>query len=124
MASDGSAEISSVGDTPKKRSLENHAEPLSRRMASLFGVNNAMTRYSDVQIKLGKRIFYCHKFVLQLSSDYFTNLAFESGVADLQVIDPAHFYDVLDFMYTGEVLFTEENIESLLSAADILSIHV
>jgi len=97
-----------------------HALKLFRDVSSLFDVDKIHNKFSDVQVKVGNRTFYCHKLLLQLSSKYFANISYKSGTVKIQDINPDQFYDVLQFMYTGEVLVSTNNIESLLSAADIL----
>jgi len=50
-------------------------------------------------------------------------MSFPVGPVTLENIKPDQFQDILQFMYTGEVLVSTNNIESLLSAADILEMN-
>jgi len=98
-----------------------HDTMLIRGVNSLFYANNVNHKLSDLQLTLDDRTFYCHKLVLQLNSEYFVNMSFQSGTMTPLDISPEQFHDVLQFMYTGEMTICRDTVESLLSAADILS---
>jgi len=98
-----------------------HNTRLVTGVAALFDVNNVNNKYTDVEVKVGDRTFYYHKLVLQLNSEYFSNLSLQSATATLKNITPDQFFDTLRFMYKGEILVSMDNIESSLAAADTLS---
>ena len=43
--------------------VANHVLKLYDYVSGLFDVNNANNKFSDIQIKIGNKIYYCHKFV-------------------------------------------------------------
>jgi len=99
-----------------------HSTRLVNGVAALFDVNNVNNKFADVEVKVGDRTFYCHKLVLQLNSKYFDNLSLQSATMTIKNIKPDQFFDLLQFMYQGDILVSTDNIESLLAVAETLSI--
>lgn len=84
--------------------------------------------FSDIVIKIGTKSYNCHKLVLASLSAYFSAM-FRSGMretvagsVDLQNIEPEVFEAVLQFMYSGSNVITQDNVERLLEAAVMLQI--
>jgi len=79
--------------------------------------------FSDVHIKCGGQIFYCHRMILSKRSQYFSSML-ESGmkeseirVIDLEYMDVDILKAILKFIYGGEVDNLEKNAVELLKAA-------
>jgi len=88
--------------------------------------------FSDVHIKCGGQIFYCHKMILASSSEYFSSMLERwmesaSGLADgqtrvinLEYMDVDVLKAILKFIYGGEIDNLETNAVDLLKAAGML----
>jgi len=79
--------------------------------------------FSDVHIKCGGQIFYCHRMILSKRSQYFSSML-ESGmkeseirVIDLKYMDVGILKAILKFIYGGEIDNLEKNAVDLLKAA-------
>ena len=96
-----------------------HALKLFRNVASLFeNIYSADNLFSDIKVIVENKTFYCHKLMLQINSEYLAKqIMIEHYLLKLKYINPEQFYEVLQFIYTVEVLLSTNNIESLLSAA-------
>lgn len=94
-----------------------HVAKLVLGIDRLFDVNSATSRFSDIEVRAGSETYYCHKLVLQLNSDHFANHRFETNVVDVKEIEAEHFRGVLQFMYTGAIGLSQENVEAMLAAA-------
>ncbi|CAG5129710.1 unnamed protein product, partial [Candidula unifasciata] len=83
-------------------------------------------RYTDVTILIGERTFPAHRLVLASLSDYFPPLLKfdedDSGEVTLHNIEPDDFFVLLKYAYTGTVDINKENVQSVLIAADYLSV--
>jgi len=66
--------------------VDNHAIQLVRGVANLFQVSKVNSTFSDVRIKVDNQIFYCHRLILQLNSEYLASLSFKSGCETLRNI--------------------------------------
>ncbi|OWF47771.1 kelch-like protein 2 [Mizuhopecten yessoensis] len=94
-----------------------------------FEILNQMRReclLCDVVLIADTTEILAHKVVLSSCSQYFYAM-FTGDLAEaksdritLQEIDPAALVQLIDFMYTSEVNVTEENVQVLLPAANIL----
>jgi len=88
----------------------------------------------DVEIVAGldqasKRVHYAHRSVLAAASAYF-NAMFTSDVVEakrdrivIQSLDSPTLASLLDFMYTGEIEVTNENVQDLLIAGDMIELR-
>lgn len=83
----------------------------------------------DVVIKVGGREFLAHRVVLAATSDYF-NAMFSNGMAEsaqleveLKSISPDIMDALLDYVYTGQVHVTMENVQDLLPAASLVQME-
>ncbi|CAH8454944.1 unnamed protein product [Heterobilharzia americana] len=84
----------------------------------------------DVVIKAEGREFLAHRVVLAASSDYF-NAMFSSGMAEsaqleieLKSISPEIMDALLDYVYTGQVRVSMDNVQDLLPAASLVQMEV
>nr|AAI57242.1 Unknown (protein for MGC:136076) [Xenopus tropicalis] len=87
--------------------------------------------FCDVQIQIGDVKFGVHKLVLAASSPYFAALLAGgmkeslTEVVQIQGLNPNSFQLILDFIYTGSVKISTDNVEDLMTAADMLQLsHV
>ncbi|CAL1536706.1 unnamed protein product, partial [Lymnaea stagnalis] len=101
-----------------------------QRKAKLFKVafqSWQMGLYTDVTFVVGQQRFAAHRLVMASVSDYFPALfkidERESGEVTLHNIAPQDFAVLLKFAYTGQVDVTSDNVQSVLIAADYLSIE-
>ena len=105
-----------------------HSEQLVTGVARLL--TDTTHKHSDVQLKVDGNIFHCHKLVLAMKSPYFDEKLFTSSssaaAGDEQIVlndvRADDFDKVLQFIYTGETTLNEENIENILSAANIMEL--
>jgi len=113
-----------------------HSEQLLAGVSGLL--SDTTHKHSDVQLKVGGNIFYCHKLVLALKSPYFEQKLFpsssssaaaaaaEAAEGDKQIVlndvSGVDFHKVLQFIYTGETELNEETVENILRAADLLKL--
>ncbi|XP_066283328.1 kelch-like protein 12 [Branchiostoma lanceolatum] len=85
----------------------------------------------DVVLEVGGRQFPCHRLVLSAASPYFRAM-FTSGMAEchqktvvLQGLDAAAFEKILRYIYSGTVIVSQDKVQSLYQAADLLQLdHV
>uniref|UniRef100_A0A1A7Y765 Intracisternal A particle-promoted polypeptide n=1 Tax=Iconisemion striatum TaxID=60296 RepID=A0A1A7Y765_9TELE len=105
----------------------------SERYASLIlsQMNKMRLRsdFCDVGLKVGSQVFKVHRLVLAACSPYFSAL-FSGGMreADKDVVqiigvDTEVFEILLDFIYTGTISVTVENVQELMVAADMLQLN-
>jgi len=107
-----------------------HSEELVTGVAKLL--SDTTHRYSDVQLKVGGKIFHCHKLILALKSPYFEHKLFPSAAAAaalagneqivLNDVSADGFDKVLEFMYTGQTELSDQNVEHILRAADLMKL--
>ncbi|XP_055874716.1 kelch-like protein 2 [Biomphalaria glabrata] len=111
----------------REKPVYRHAQHTNKAFESL----NEMRRMGllcDVCIVAGKQELHCHKSVLAACSQYFyamfTNEMSESKmkIITLQEIDPVALSLLIDFVYTSEIHVTEDNVQTLLPAANILQV--
>jgi len=83
-------------------------------------------KFSDVHIKCGGQVFYCHRVILSKRSQYFSSML-ESGMkeSDIRVIDLVNIdvdilKAILKYIYGGEIDSLETNAVDLLKAAGML----
>ncbi|XP_069837359.1 actin-binding protein IPP [Dendropsophus ebraccatus] len=107
------------------RSVNRHAQLVLQQM------NKMRTRleFCDLHIHIGQAVFGAHKLVLAASSPYFTALL-SGGMKEsscdavrIQEVEPAIFQLLLDFIYSGSVLISPENVQELMTAADMLQLN-
>ncbi|CDI97278.2 kelch protein 12 [Echinococcus multilocularis] len=83
----------------------------------------------DVVVKVGGRVFPAHRVVLAASSDYFGAM-FSNGMAEsaqleieLKSVSADVMEALLDFVYTGQVRVSMENVQELLPAASLVQME-
>ncbi|MEE6495170.1 hypothetical protein FKM82_001971 [Ascaphus truei] len=109
------------------RTLDKHAQ----RILTQINKMRHQLEFCDVQIQIGDSLFGVHKLVLSASSPYFAAL-FAGGmkesmndVVQIQGVESRSFEVLLDFIYTGSLNISAENVQELMTAADMLQLsHV
>ncbi|KAK6195231.1 hypothetical protein SNE40_000702 [Patella caerulea] len=103
----------------------NTALCLQQGLADLY-INNQMC---DLDVKVGRKVFHCHRVVLSAVSNYFRAM-FESGMKEandnsitLNSISPMCFKIILDFMYCGFDIFYVDTVEEVLEASVLLQMR-
>ncbi|KAG8455910.1 hypothetical protein GDO86_001922 [Hymenochirus boettgeri] len=105
--------------------LPNHAKQL------LLQLNQQRAKgfLCDVIIVVENALFRAHKNILAASSMYFKSLVLHDNLINLDtdMVNPAVFRQILDFIYTGKLLNSdqpgEQNFNALLTAASYLQLH-
>ena len=81
--------------------------------------------FTDVTLQSGDVHVRCHRNVLVVASDYFKAM-FRCGLEEstlatvLLTMEPEILTSIVDYMYTGEIELTADNVESLVKAGDLL----
>nr|XP_034953757.1 hypermethylated in cancer 2 protein [Zootoca vivipara]XP_034953758.1 hypermethylated in cancer 2 protein [Zootoca vivipara]XP_034953759.1 hypermethylated in cancer 2 protein [Zootoca vivipara]XP_034953760.1 hypermethylated in cancer 2 protein [Zootoca vivipara]XP_034953761.1 hypermethylated in cancer 2 protein [Zootoca vivipara]XP_034953762.1 hypermethylated in cancer 2 protein [Zootoca vivipara]XP_034953763.1 hypermethylated in cancer 2 protein [Zootoca vivipara]XP_034953764.1 hypermethy len=104
--------------------LPNHAKQL------LLQLNQQRAKgfLCDVIIVVENALFRAHKNILAASSMYFKSLVLHDNLINLDtdMVNPTVFRQILDFIYTGKLLMTdqpgEQNFNALLTAASYLQL--
>ncbi len=106
-------------------SYKNPAHP----QRSLDGLRRLRTacHFTDVTLVAGEEEVAAHKNVLAAASPYFYAMftGFEESRRDrveLGGVDPGALLALVDYIYTSEVDVTEENVQTLLTAANLLQL--
>lgn len=116
--------MSSVASTTRSNMMKRVAAPPTTLLFALKSlVNNKL--YSDVQIKIDGEIFHAHKCMLALRCvvfrDLFRSTKPETGseptVIELERPQPAIFAQILEYIYTGTMTFSEGTIVQILGTA-------
>ncbi|XP_075688180.1 actin-binding protein IPP [Rhinoderma darwinii] len=116
---------STTNVTASLRSVERYAALVLQKMDKM----RQQLEFCDLRVHLGQAVFGAHKLVLAASSPYFAALLSggmkeSSGdVVRIQEVDPAIFQLLLDFIYSGSVLISPENVQELMTAADMLQLN-
>ncbi|XP_066537088.1 actin-binding protein IPP [Hoplias malabaricus] len=84
--------------------------------------------FCDVRLQVGERVFHVHRLVLAASGPYFSAL-FSGGMSEAREdqvhitgVHPDIFENLLDFIYTGSISVSVENVQELMMAADMLQL--
>ena len=84
--------------------------------------------FTDVKIKVEESEFSVHKCVLSSFSPYFKAM-FTGGLVEaaqdvvtLHNVEPTMISGLIDYAYTGQITITKHNVQSMLSAANLLEI--
>ena len=83
--------------------------------------------YTDVNLQSGDIQIWCHRNVLAVATDYFKamfrcSLGESTPVSVQLTIEPDILTSIVDYMYTGEIELTVDNVESLVKAGDVLQL--
>ena len=84
--------------------------------------------YTDVTLQSGDVKIPCHRNVLAAASDYFKAM-FKCGLKESTsdtvqlTMEPEILRSVVDYIYTGQVELTVDNVEDLVKSADVLSLE-
>ncbi|XP_062849555.1 actin-binding protein IPP [Trichomycterus rosablanca] len=105
-------------------SSERHAQLLLAQMNKM----RLRSNLCDVRLRVGGRVFQVHRLVLAASGPYFSAL-FNSGMSEaredevqISGVEVEVFQTLLEFIYTGCVDVTVENVQDLMMAADMLQL--
>lgn len=105
--------------------LPNHAKQLLLQLNQ----QRAKGYLCDVIIVVENALFRAHKNILAASSIYFKSLILHDNLINLDtdMVNPSVFRQVLDFIYTGKLLSSDQvsdhNFKALLTAASYLQLH-
>jgi len=85
-------------------------------------------KFCDVEVVAGNRVIKAHRVVLSASSPYFEAM-FSAGLVEEQkdsiqihCIPSNTLQEIVDFIYTGQLSVTQENVQDLIVAADMLEL--
>ncbi|KAI0226985.1 Kelch-like protein 25 [Lamellibrachia satsuma] len=84
-------------------------------------------KFTDVTLQSGDVHIRCHRNVLAVASDYFKAM-FRCGLEESTsgtvplTMEPEILTSIVDYMYTGEIELTADNVESLFKAGDFLQL--
>ncbi|KAI0228478.1 Kelch-like protein 21 [Lamellibrachia satsuma] len=84
-------------------------------------------QYTDLTLQSGDVHIRCHRIVLEAASDYFKAM-FRCGLEESMsatvplTMEPEILTSIVDYMYTGEIELTVDNVESLVKAGDLLQL--
>ncbi|KAL2087673.1 hypothetical protein ACEWY4_016501 [Coilia grayii] len=105
--------------------LPNHAKQLLLQLNQ----QRAKGYLCDVIIVVENALFRAHKNILAASSIYFKSLILHDNLINLDtdMVNPSVFRQVLDFIYTGKLMSSDQvsdhNFSALLTAASYLQLH-
>ncbi|KAL3874089.1 hypothetical protein ACJMK2_037152 [Sinanodonta woodiana] len=100
----------------------NWREKYSADLASGLLNLRCSQQYTDVEVKVGEMVFYCHRVILCAMSEYFHMMMqhpmkeSKSGTITLEN-DEDVVEAVLNYIYTGDIVVTEQNVYKLFDAA-------
>ena len=83
----------------------------------------------DVILQVENKTFPAHRAVLSASSVYFFKMFTvnmkekQEKIVTFNDISPDAFQAVIDFIYTGDVTITEDNVSSLLHVTSLMQVH-
>ena len=83
--------------------------------------------FTDVTLQSGDIQIQCHRNVLAVATDYFKAM-FRCGLEESTsatvplTMEPEILTSIVDYMYTGEIELTVDNVESLFKAGDVLQL--
>lgn len=106
------------------RNWQQHLKNWESRISSIKDTN----KLSDFQFIVGpeKIVFHAHKFVFAILSPEFENVFYllESNLKVIILEDnsPEIFQEFFDFIYTGKLKLTSENVEEIMNLSKIYSI--
>ena len=84
--------------------------------------------FADVTLQSDDVQIRCHRIVLAVATDYFKAMfrcgLEESTLATVQLtMEPEILTSIVDYMYTGEIELTVDNVERLIKAGDVLQLE-
>ena len=84
---------------------------------------------TDVKLQSGDTQIRCHRNVLAVATDYFEAM-FRCGLEESTsatvplIMEPEILTCMVDYMYTGEIELTVDNVESLFKAGDVFELDI
>ena len=107
---------------------ESHMKDVLKKVDSLR--QHGHLGFCDVTLRLGGQDFYAHKVILASCSDYFYAMfngnmkESKERVIDINGVDVEIMKLVLNFIYTGSIPLSNDNVESVLQAANLMLIKL
>ncbi|XP_036410565.1 actin-binding protein IPP [Megalops cyprinoides] len=105
------------------------ADRYARLILAQMNKMRLRTDFCDVQLRVGGRVFSVHRLVLAASSPYFSAL-FSGGMSEVNKeevqilgVEAEVFEMLLEFIYTGMIDVTVDNVQELIVAADMLQLN-
>ncbi|KAL9915483.1 kelch-like protein 17 isoform X1 [Glossina fuscipes] len=100
-------------------------------VASFAAINQMRSNVQlcDVTLEVGGETIHAHKVILASVSPYFyamfndDMLERTQGIVRLHDIDLLALKHLIDYIYTGEITITEQNVQTLLPASSLLQMH-
>ncbi|PIO14558.1 hypothetical protein AB205_0067790 [Aquarana catesbeiana] len=117
--------VCTIGSVGSRRSVDKHAQIVLQQMNKM----RQHREFCDLQIRVGPVLFPVHKLVLAASSPYFAALLSgglkesSDDVVLIQEVEPNSFQLLLDFIYSGSVDISTENVQGLMVAADMMQLN-
>jgi len=105
---------------------ENHLRDVLRRVDTLR--QQGQLGFCDVILRLSGQEFHAHKLILASCSDYFYAMfngnmkESKERVVDINGVDVDVMKLVLNFIYTGSIPLSNDNVEDILQAANLMLI--
>ena len=105
---------------------ENHLRDVLRRVDTLR--QQGQLGFCDVVLRLSGQEFHAHKLILASCSDYFYAMfngnmkESKERVVDINGVDVDVMKLVLNFIYTGSIPLSNDNVEDILQAANLMLI--
>ncbi|XP_064482100.1 kelch-like protein 2 isoform X2 [Ornithodoros turicata] len=129
--SDSSLHLSSTSSSDETSFTFDTTSP-RRRAAALGSQESKKVRIlfkknenTDLSVYVRGQQFFCHKAVLSVYSEFFDGIIKGKRTIsemDLKGVSPNAFRDILDYMYTGKLKITCQNVGKLYVTASILKI--
>ncbi|XP_071346859.1 actin-binding protein IPP isoform X3 [Trachinotus anak] len=123
--SDAAAAMATQGSEQALLASDRYARLILAQMNKM----RLRTDFCDVGLRVGSRVFRVHRLVLAASSPYFSAL-FSGGMSEVDKeevqilgVETEVFEVLLDFIYTGVISVTVENVQELMVAADMLQLN-
>ncbi|KAL7293115.1 hypothetical protein TKK_0013268 [Trichogramma kaykai] len=124
----GFAEFIMTGIDNSKSKSEYAAGQYAPKVLRNLNTQRLKNQFSDVGLVVGNTIIRAHKSVLAASSAYF-NAMFTCGLVEEQqelveihTVSENILSSLVDFIYTGNVDITQDNVQELFAAADMLEL--
>ena len=115
-------------ETENSNTLYNKVGHYAPKVLRNLNTQRLKNQFSDVGLIVGNTIIRAHRSVLAASSAYF-NAMFTGGlVEEQQELVEIHSVSenilsiLIDFIYTGNVNITQDNVQELFAAADMLEL--
>ncbi|XP_056149422.1 actin-binding protein IPP [Lampris incognitus] len=122
----GDVTVAMASQSPEQAVLA--SDRYARLILAQMNKMRLRTDFCDVGLRVGGHVFRVHRLVLAASSPYFSALFSlgmrEADKEEVQIlgVEAEVFEVLLDFIYTGTINVTVENVQELMVAADMLQL--